>query len=58
LIDEAPASITIANRTIEKAELLRDVYADEFPIGVSNFDGLAGRQFDIVINGTSLGLQG
>ncbi|MCW8964906.1 MAG: shikimate dehydrogenase [Gammaproteobacteria bacterium] len=58
LIDEAPASITIANRTIEKAELLRDIHADEFPIKVSTFGALEGQQFDMVINGTSLGLQG
>lgn len=58
LLDEAPASITIANRTIEKARLLQAIYKDAFPIAVENFSGLADRQFDMVINGTSLGLQG
>jgi len=58
LIDESPAGITIANRTIEKAALLRDIYEDEFPISVSGFEELSGQQFDIIINGTSLGLQG
>ena len=58
LIDEDPASITIANRTIEKAALLRDIYDGEFPISVSGFEELSGQQFDIIINGTSLGLQG
>ena len=58
LIEEVPASLTIANRTLEKAELLRDIHRDDFAIEVCHFDQLAGRQFDLVINGTSLGLQG
>jgi len=58
IIDEGPASITIANRTMDKAEALRDIYLEEFPITVASFDSLSGQQFDIIINGTSLGLQG
>lgn len=58
LIDERPQAITIANRTIEKAELLKTAFVGQFDISASGFDRLAGQQFDLVINGTSLGLKG
>ena len=58
LINEQPAGITIVNRTLDKAERLQAMFAQVFPLEVSNFAGIDGRQFDIVINGTSLGLQG
>lgn len=58
LIDERPSSITLANRTREKAEQIRALFADQFNITVCEFAELEGQQFDIVINGTSLGLQG
>ena len=58
LINEQPASIIIANRTVARAEQLQAMFARIFPVGVSSFEDLAGRQFDVVINGTSLGLQG
>ena len=58
LIDERPASITIANRTVEKAEVIRDIYRDAFPIVAGDFQQLVDQRFDVVINGTSLGLQG
>jgi len=58
LIDEKPQGITIANRTVEKAQMLADLFADEFSITAGSFEALAGQQFDLVINGTSLGLKG
>lgn len=58
LIDESPASITLVNRTPGKAKVLKDQFASEFQIEVAAFDVLEGRQFDLVINGTSMGLQG
>lgn len=58
LIDQGPESVTIANRTVVKAEQLRYLFADEYETTVSDFDGLAGKQFDVIINGTSLGLNG
>ena len=58
VIDQKPHSITIANRTVTRAEQLRDLFADEFKIGAGDFACLTGQQFDVVINGTSLGLQG
>lgn len=58
IIDQKPASLTIANRTVSKAEQLRDLFSGEFDIDVHDFVSLAGLQFDVIINGTSLGLQG
>jgi shikimate dehydrogenase len=57
LIDEGPKSLTIVNRTLDKALALQKLFADDFALEVCSFEQLRGRQFDIVINGTSLGLQ-
>ena len=46
------ATITIANRTVDKARAL----AQRFSISSCSYDELAGKQFDIVINATSSGL--
>lgn len=58
LIDQGPESVTIANRTVAKAEQLHDLFVGEYEISVSDFESLAGNQFDVIINGTSLGLSG
>lgn len=47
-----PASIFIANRTVEKALRL----AADFQVDGGGFDALAKRPFDLVINATSAGL--
>ena len=52
LLDEQPGSLTIANRTAEKAVQL----AAAFGIEGGGFEMLAGRSFDLVINATSAGL--
>ena len=57
LLKEAPAEVVIANRTLERAEGLRDLFADTGSLGVSTFEALAG-PFDVIINGTSASLQG
>lgn len=57
LIDEQPKSITLANRTRARAVELQELFSEDFSLEVCDFDELQGRQFDIVINGTSLGLQ-
>lgn len=66
LLLEQPAELLIANRTEEKAARLALEFAREFatPIGCAvdvkpdsiAFGQLAGRQFDLVINATSAGL--
>ncbi|NKB34691.1 MAG: shikimate dehydrogenase [Pseudomonadales bacterium] len=57
LIDAKPATLTIVNRTLEKAEQLRLIFEIQLAIETSSFEQLDG-EFDLVINGTSLGLSG
>jgi shikimate dehydrogenase len=54
LLAEKPNSLVIANRTAGKARALAERFGAE---GVG-YDGLQGRQFDLVINATSAGLGG
>ncbi|TYL46510.1 shikimate dehydrogenase [Marinomonas sp. IMCC 4694] len=53
ILSENPESVTIANRTVEKAQEL----ATHFDCLASSFEGLVG-SFDIIINGTSASLSG
>ncbi|EHQ52508.1 shikimate 5-dehydrogenase [Ectothiorhodospira sp. PHS-1] len=56
LLAEHPESLHIANRTAEKAAALARDFADLGPVSGGGLDGLAGRHFDLVINGTAAGL--
>lgn len=58
LLAEGPASLTIANRTAEKAAQLARDFADLGVIEGGGFDLLTGRRFDLVVNGTAAGLSG
>ena len=58
VMDEGPASLTIANRTPARAEELAELFAQYGTVSGCGFDALEGQQFDIVINGTSASLQG
>ncbi|WP_417527759.1 shikimate dehydrogenase [Marinomonas shanghaiensis] len=53
VLAENPESVTIANRTVEKAQAL----ADQFDCLASSFEALDG-PFDIIINGTSASMTG
>jgi shikimate dehydrogenase len=55
LLAEHPASMVIANRTIDKALALAAVFPGCTACGL---DDLADREFDLVINATSAGLTG
>ena len=56
LIEQGPSKITIANRTISKAERLRDIFSG-FPSMITcGYDGLDQEAYDVVINGTSSSL--
>ncbi len=58
LLEQGPGRVVIANRTVSRArELARD-FAAAGPLEACGFDGLAGRHFDLVINGTSASLGG
>ncbi len=58
LFDKEAGRITIANRTVRRAEELADMFSDRGDIFTCRFDELAGSGFDIIINGTSASLQG
>ena len=58
LFDEEPDSMIIANRTVNRAEDLVNIFSDRGDISACGFDELAGKSFDIVINGTSASMQG
>jgi len=56
LLEQSPASLTIANRTPEKAAALARDFAGQGNVSALAFDALAGQDFDLVINGTAAGL--
>lgn len=58
LLEEHPARVTIANRTLSKAEELAKNFLDMGDIRAKSFEQLHGETFDIVINGTSASMQG
>lgn len=57
LLDQNPASITIANRTLSKAQELVQHFQST-KISAAEYSQLAGKEFDLIINGTSASLQG
>ncbi len=58
ILAEKPASVTIANRTVIKADALAHQFRELGTIVACGYEALAGQQFDIVINGTSTSLSG
>lgn len=58
LLQENPASVTIVNRTVEKAQVLADQFSDLGRIEAVSFADLNGEPYDWVINGTSASLGG
>lgn len=58
LLLEKPEHLTIANRTLSKAQLLASSFGDMGDIRALEYANLAGLTFDIVINATSTGLNG
>ncbi|MEI7949786.1 MAG: shikimate dehydrogenase [Gammaproteobacteria bacterium] len=58
ILQEQPAAICVANRTISKAEALVEVFSPYGKVSACGFDALAGKHFDWVINATAASLQG
>ena len=57
LLNQKPQSLTIANRTVSKAEAIVEQYLDQ-PLSACSFDEANEQEFDIIINATSAGLTG
>lgn len=57
ILAERPQSLTIANRTVEKAEQLAHEFADLGPVAACGFDWIS-ESVDLIINGTSASLAG
>ncbi|MFF7707245.1 shikimate dehydrogenase [Pseudomonas sp. NPDC007930] len=57
LLEQEPAALVIANRTVEKAELLAEVFAELGPVSASAF-GVLAEPFDVIINATAASLAG
>jgi shikimate dehydrogenase len=55
---EQPESLVIANRTVDRAQELAQLFAAQGTVTASSFSALHGQVFDLVINGTSASLQG
>ena len=56
LLEESPGALVIANRTASKAEDLAAELVGLGQVSGCGLDGLAGRRFDLIINGTAAGL--
>lgn len=57
ILAQQPASLVIANRTVEKAEHLAQLFTDLGPVVASGFDWIDA-PVDLIINGTSASLAG
>lgn len=58
LLDAQPSRVLVTNRTLARAERLAESYADSGRVEVLPWGAAASEACDIVINGTSLSLQG
>jgi shikimate dehydrogenase len=60
LLRESPASLTVVNRTAERAEQLAADFSSDNNVAVSGggFESIEGETFDLIINGTGASLKG
>jgi len=56
VLEKAPANLTVANRTVDKAVALAGQFNDLGEIIACGFDKLHGQTFDLVVNGTAASL--
>ncbi len=56
ILAQSPQDLTIANRSLDKAESLASDFGNLGNIRVAAFDALESREFDLIINGTAAGL--
>ena len=57
LLEQKPAHLTIANRTVPKAKELAEIFAALGEVEGVGYETLAGRRFDCVINATAASLR-
>lgn len=58
LMEQSPAHIVIANRTVEKAITLSTEFSQLGEISGSGYDAIKNQQFDLILNATSASLTG
>ncbi len=58
LLEANPASLVIANRTVERAITLAELFTPYGAVEAVAYQALAGKQFELIINATSASLQG
>jgi shikimate dehydrogenase len=59
LLEIQPASLLIANRTLDKAQILTDHFSRSGPVSACRFNAVpVTEKYDLVINATSAGLKG
>ncbi|MDO6446661.1 shikimate dehydrogenase [Colwellia sp. 1_MG-2023] len=57
LLEQSPAQLVVANRTVSKAEAIIQQYP-KHPITCCSFEEVTDHKFDVIINATSAGLNG
>jgi shikimate dehydrogenase len=57
LLNQTPKSLTIANRTVSKAQAIVKQYSNQ-PLSACSFEEANEQAFDVIINATSAGLTG
>jgi shikimate dehydrogenase len=58
ILEQEPREVRIANRTPERAQGLRDEFADLGEVSASGFAAVEDRPWDVVINATAASLAG
>jgi len=58
LLYKQPASVHIANRTAQRAQVLGKRFTSDVAISGSGWEDIPDQEFDIIINGTSASLEG
>lgn len=58
LLQQKPDDLTIVNRTVSKAQSLAIQFSNEGLVSACSYDDLKVKRFDLIVNATSLSLQG